>query len=182
VKVLAFDPGGVRQGFACVERSEDGQENKPPIYHGSGYFGVKRLTNGKKDEPYQEWRLRIIEFWVEKADDLLRFYKPDRVVSEIVPVVGGGNFVAATQSQLAGTANTTVQSVAVDRGYPIAQVGATTVKAKIGGSKKATKVAVRNGVIKLMPLLADRKRQWTKIFEEPDALAICLTSLGYSIG
>jgi Holliday junction resolvasome RuvABC endonuclease subunit len=182
LKVLAFDPGGIRQGYACIERPEDQEENKPPIYYGSGVLGVKRLTNGKKAEPYQEWRLRIIEFWVEKADDLLRIYKPDRVVSEIVPVVGGGNFVAATQSQLAATAVTTVQGIAVDRGYEIKQIGATTIKKKIGGKQKATKVVVRNGVIQLIPLLADRKKEWTKVFEVPDALAVGLTDLGYSIG
>jgi Holliday junction resolvasome RuvABC endonuclease subunit len=182
LKVLAIDPGGIRQGYACVERPEDQEENKPPIYHGSGLLGVKRLSNGKKAEPYQEWRLRIIEFWAVKAVELLDLFKPDRVVSEIVPVVGGGNFVAATQSQLAATAVTTFQAIAANRGYEIKQIGATTVKAKIGGGKKATKVVVRNGVIKLIPMLADHKKEWTKEFEVPDALAVGLTDLGYSIG
>lgn len=103
-------------------------------------------------------------------------------MSEIVPVVGGGNFVAATQSQLAATAVTTFQGIAVDRGYEIKQIGATTIKKKIGGKQKATKVGVRNGVIELLPILVDHKKQWTKIFEEPDALAVGLTDLGYSIG
>lgn len=185
MKVLAFDPGGIRQGFAVVGRSEDDDKSKPPTYYGSGYFGCVRHSNGSKDEPYQEWRLRILALWVDEASRLLREYKPDLVVSEIVPVVGGGNFVAATQSQLAATAITATQAIAVDRGVQIKQVGATTVKARIGRSKKATKPKVRDGVLELLPQLEHRRPEWTgdkAIWDEPDAIAVGLTHLGYKNG
>lgn len=169
----------MRQGWAVVSK-EDGK-NKPPYWHASGYSGVVRLSKGKKAEPYQQWKLRIIDCWADEAVRLLNTYQPDVVVSEIVPVVGGGNFVAATQSQLAAAAITTVQAIAVDRGYKIVQIGATTIKKRVGGSKTATKVGVRNGVMKLIPYLADRKKMWTKIFEEPDAIATALTYLGCSV-
>lgn len=165
-------------GFGIIEREGKNKAESKLHYRGSGYYGVVRGTNKSKPEPYQQYRLRLISFWVREAKALLHSHKPDIVVSEIVPVVGGGNFVAATQSQLGSTAITSVQAMAVNEGYKIEQVGATTVKARIGGGKKATKVAVRNGVIKLLPILEDRKVQWTKIFEEPDALGVGLTYLG----
>lgn len=181
MKVLSIDPGATRLGFGIIEREGEDKTKSKLRYHGSGYYGLSRGTNKSKKEPYQEYRLRLIVFWVEEVKALLNSHKPDVVVSEIVPVVGGGNFVVATQSQLASTAITTIQAIAVNEGYEIKQIGATTVKARIGGGKKATKVAVRNGVMKLMPQLADRKAQWTKVFEEPDALAVGLTHLGCKI-
>jgi Holliday junction resolvasome RuvABC endonuclease subunit len=181
LRVLGLDPGAARMGFACLAPGDEA-ENKVPIYLGSGFLGLERQSNGKKQEPYQEYKLRLIHHWVEKSNHLLDMFEPDEVVSEIVPVVGGGNFVVATQSQLAATAITTFQAVAVQRKVPIRQVGATTVKARIGGKKDATKVGVRNGVIQLIPELAERKSNWTKVFEEPDALAITLTHMGFRIG
>lgn len=173
---MSFDPGAERMGFGVLVRDGD----KAPQYIASGNLGLTRA--GNKKEPYQEYRLRLISMWVEEAEELLDRYQPDVVVSEIVPVVGGGNFVVATQSQLAATAITTVQAIAVRKGYEIKQVGATTVKAAIGGSKKATKVAVRNGVIKLIPRLEVEKKRWTKTFDESDAIAVGLTHLGYKNG
>lgn len=181
MKVLGLDPGAARGGYACVAQPEEG-ENKPPISLGSGYFCVPRGSNGSKQEPYQQYKLGVIRAWVPWAHYLLDEFEPDVVVSEIVPVVGGGNFVVATQSQLAAAQINTVHAVAYDRGYTIKQVGATSVKAKIGGAKNASKVKVRNGVIEIIPDLAERKKDWVKVFEEPDSLAIALTELGYSVG
>jgi Holliday junction resolvasome RuvABC endonuclease subunit len=172
---LALDPGAERQGWIVLE--EQGK-NKPPIQHGLGYFGVPRNVNGSKTK-YQEYRLSVIELWLEQTPILIERYKPDEVVSEIVPPVGGGNFVVATQSQLALCAITTVQAVAIQHGLPVHQIGATTIKANIGGNKKATKVAVRNGVIKLMPELEEFKKEWTKVFEVSDAAATGLTHWGF---
>lgn len=176
MKILAFDPGAERMGFCCLESETD--KSKPPRVFGSGYSGVHREDN----EQYQVYRLRLVSFWVTRAQELFTSFSPEEVVSEIVPVVGGGNFVVATQSQLASTAITTVQAMADLHSIPVSQVGATTVKAKIGGHKKASKVAVRNGVFKIIPKTKVRKPEWTKIFDESDAFAIGLMKLGYVNG
>lgn len=180
-RILAFDPGAERCGWAALERDKELGKNKPPEHLGLGYFGLERKVNGSK-LPYQEYRLKLLDFWISKTPELLDTYRPDMVVTEIVPVVGGGNFVVATQSQLAATAITVVQVIAKQHHIPVAQIGATTTKTKIGGSKKATKVAVRNGVIKIMPELEDFKKEWTKVFDVSDAVATGLAFWGYSNG
>lgn len=177
MKILAFDPGAERCGYACIEGAKD----EKPALIGSGIFGLSRTVNeesGKREE-YQKYRLRLIEFWAREAEWLLNSYRPDEVATEIVPVVGGGNFVVATQSQLAATVVTVIQAVCFQNKVPVKQVGATTVKAKIGGSNKATKVKVRNGVLNLMPEQHIRAEGWKKVFDESDAFAIALTRLGY---
>lgn len=180
MRVLALDPGAERMGYAILERPED-DKNKPCRRIGSGFLGIKRDSNESEKEAYQQYRLRLIDYWIAETPTLLNSFTPDVVVSEIVPVVGGGNFVVATQSQLASTAITVVQAVARQRGLKVEQLGATTVKAKIGGRKKATKVQVRNGVFKLLPGSEVFKKQWTVLFDESDAHAIGLTYLGYKI-
>lgn len=184
-RVLALDPGAERQGWIVLEGSER-HKIKPPIHHALGYFGVPRNLKGSKDKkdntPYQEYRLSVLDLWNEQTPILIERYEPDEVVSEIVPPVGGGNFVVATQSQLALCAITCVQVNAKQLGIPVYQIGATTVKANIGGNKKATKVAVRNGVFKIMPDLEIFKKEWTKVFEVSDAAAIGLTHMGYKNG
>jgi Holliday junction resolvasome RuvABC endonuclease subunit len=178
--VLAFDPGAKRMGWACIEETA---KNKPPQYHGSGYFGLERRVNGSKPEPYQDYRLRLVEFWIKKAPVMFSRYKPDVVVAEIVPPVGGGNFVVATQSQLVSGAITVVQTMALLDDLVLGQIGATSVKKKVGGSGKATKVAVRNGVFKLMPYTEIFRKQWRDedIFDISDAFAIGLAHLGYDV-
>jgi Holliday junction resolvasome RuvABC endonuclease subunit len=171
VRVLAVDPGALRQGWAIV----DGDGVEAPKYKGSGISGLVR----EDKEAYQEYRLRLVEFWAEEAGRILRMYKPDKVVTEIIPVKGGGQFVSAAQSQLAATAVTSFQAIAYLNGYSVAQIGSTTVKKAIAGSNKATKVGIRNGVWVFLPSLRDRAKQWTKVFDESDALAIALCSLGY---
>ncbi len=182
-RVLSFDPGAERCGWAALERDKEIGKNKRPEYLGLGHFGLKRQVNGSKLK-YQEYRLRLLDYWISKTPELLDTYRPDAVVAEIVPVVGGGNFVVATQSQLAATAITAIQVIAKQYHVPVAQIGATTVKTKIGGSKKATKVAVRNGVIKLMPELEEFKKEWikAKVHDISDAVAIGLAFWGYSNG
>jgi len=177
--VISFDPGAERMGYAVLEQSK----NKDIKKLGYGQLGVQRQRNKQnKLEAYHAYRMRLIDFWLKEAPILIRSFTPDIVVNEIVPVVGGGNFVAATQSQLAGTAITIVQAVAKQYDLPVSQIGATTVKAKIGGGKKATKVAVRNGVFKILPELEVHKKEWTKVFDVSDAFAIGLTHLGCDNG
>lgn len=176
MRVLAFDPGAARCGWAVVD-SEGGLDprSQPYCYRDSGISGLDR----GKDEKYQTYRLRLVAYWVERAPELLETHKPDRVITEIVPVVGGGNFVVATQSQLAATAATVIQAIAALNEVEITQVAAGTVKRKIGGVKDASKVKVRNGVLSLFPELEPRRSEFMKVFDETDAIAIAATEIGY---
>lgn len=177
-RIIGFDSGAKRMGWAALEREGPKQI---PTHLGLGYFGVEREVNGSKTK-YQEYRLQLIDFWIAKSPELFDRYRPDSIVCEIIPVVGGGNFVAATQSQLAATAITVVQVIAKQYGIPVYQIGATSVKAKIGGGKKATKVKVRNGIINIMPELEQYRKEWTKVFDVSDAVAIALAHWGYVNG
>jgi crossover junction endodeoxyribonuclease RuvC len=169
MRVLGIDPGAERCGWGVVEG--DGQTE--PKYIDSG---VIRLARRPKEE-YQPYKLRLIEYWTICGPKLLNDYKPDKVCSEIVPAIGFNN---AVQAQLAQVSIITIQALTIERGFPVTQVGATTVKKRIGRKKDATKVGVRNGMITLLPVLAPRKFEWTKEFDEPDGLAIALTELGYT--
>lgn len=177
--VLAFDPGAERMGWAVLAR--DGKRFKSSIRClTSGYFGVAREPNSSNTKTdFQPYRLSLLDFWIKTTPELIERYEPDEVVSEIIPAVGGGNFVVATQSHLALCAINTVQVVAKQSGIPVHQVGATTVKKAVGGNGEATKVQVRNGVLTLLPELEYRRTEWTKIFDVSDALAIGLTHMGY---
>lgn len=178
MKVLGVDPGAIRMGFGCVSL---GDESKDPVDEGSDIFGLKRERNESKDEPFHKYRLRLIDYWIQQAPEVLERYRPDLVVGEIVPVVGGGNFVAATQSQLATTAVTVFYVVTRQNGIPVEQMGATSIKARIGGSKKATKVAVRNGVFSFLPETERFRDEMKKVFERSDAYGVALTKLGCSV-
>jgi Holliday junction resolvasome RuvABC endonuclease subunit len=174
MRVLGIDPGAERLGWAIIEAGDEPKEVDV------GISGLEREDNGSK-EPYHEYRLRLLGYWIEEAPRLFDEYRPDELVNEIVPVVGGGNFVAATQSQLATAALTVIQIEALSRGIPIHQVGATTVKKNIGGSGKASKVKVRNGVYSLLPSTLRFKKEWVKVHDSSDACAIALCKMGYKV-
>jgi hypothetical protein len=103
-------------------------------------------------------------------------------VTEALPPFG----MAGAQQYLVNVALTTVQTIAFLYDLPVAQIAAKTVHAKIAinprRAKKVTKPMVRNGVINLIPELADRKKDWTKVFDEPDAIAVGLAYMGYHNG
>lgn len=172
--VMGIDPGAERLGWAAIE------SGKTPNEVAVGISGLKREDNGKK-EPYHEYRLRLIEFWRIEAESLLRKFEPEVLYNEIVPVVGGGNFVAATQSQLASTALTVLQLEAYRQGIDVVQIGANTIKKNIGGGKKASKVKVRNGVYRLLPTTKRFEKEWVKVHDGSDACAVALCGLGYKI-
>jgi Holliday junction resolvasome RuvABC endonuclease subunit len=161
VRVLSFDPGAARMGFALLETG--------PQYLESGIVSLKKET----DETYQQYRLRLITFWAKKASSMLRAMKPDIVVSEIVPVKG---FSDPSQAYLAGSAISAVQTITALRKVPNVVVSASSVKASIA-QHKATKVQVRNAVIDVLPELEHRRKDWTKVFDECDAIAIGLYHL-----
>jgi Holliday junction resolvasome RuvABC endonuclease subunit len=171
MRVLSFDPGAERMGWASIEADDTGLH-----YHMSGLIPIPR---GKmKPQEYKLDLIATVAYWTPTLFDLT---EPDAVVSETVPSVGGGNFIAAAQSYMANTAIVTVQAIAFTGGYPVFQIAANSVQSKIAigrTGRKVTKVQVRNGVIKLFPELEDRKRDWVKVFEEPDAIAIGAAHLG----
>lgn len=167
MSVLAFDPGAKRCGWGCLDRDADGSL----VLRGYGHLGL--LQDGLS---FQEYRLEVIQRFCMDAETLLDLYEPDVVVSEILPVVGGGNFVTATQSQLAATAITTIQTVAASRDIPLRQIAANTVKKAVGGKSGASKVAVRNGVFEAFPHIRPAKLgNW--VIDVSDAIAVGLTYL-----
>lgn len=172
---MSFDPGAKRMGWSVIK----GDGKSTPTWQGSGIATFER----DEKEKFQVYRLRVIDFWVTRTGELLNSYKPDELINETVPAVGGGNFVVATQSYLANVAITTIQTIARAKGYLVKQIGATTVKKKIGRAKNATKVKVRNGIYEIMPEMKTRHTQWTqpKCMDEPDAIAVALTHLGYEL-
>ena len=176
MKVLAFDPGADRMGYAVVESGPKEVIPKSGVILGSNIVSLPKLD----DETYQEHRLRIIKHWSDQAQLLITYFKPDFIANEIVPPTGGtgGNIV---HRQKAMAAITTVQVVAIQNHINIQQFAASTVKKAIGGKGTATKVAVRNGVIELLPSTERFKDQWKKVFDQSDAFAVGLTALGYKI-
>lgn len=163
MRLLALDPGAKRLGWAVLE---DGK------YVDSGIWSCLR----EDGEPYQAYRLRLIEeasLWMRSC---LILHEPDALVSEIVPVKG---FNDMGQSILAMTAVTAMQSICIDMGVPINQIGATTVKKEIGGTAKASKVGVRNGVWEILPELVSKRAEWKGVYDESDAIAIGLAYSGF---
>lgn len=172
MRILSFDPGAKRMGWAVLE---DGWTE--PVYVASGVEWVEPLVEGW---PTQRYAHHLREYWVTRAQELFNEYQPDVVANETLPTTGFGSGAAGVQSILAGGAISAVQVMAIIYELPVTQVAAVTIKARIGGKKTATKVKVRDGVFNLLPELASRKKEWVKIFEEPDAIGVGLVALGFT--
>lgn len=175
MRVLGIDGGAERLGWAIVEDGSNG-----PVYLGSGLVKMPRDKG-----VFQEYRLEFIEAYVRaltKPGSILdqSLLEVDEVVNETVPAVGS---FRGTQMYLVNVGITVIQTLAIERGIKVSQIGATTVQSMIVGKRakgvKVTKPQVRNGVISLLPELAPRKRDWVKHFDEPDAIAVALAHLGY---
>lgn len=169
MRVLSFDPGARRAGWAVLDPG--------PTYIASGIEEFPR----REGESYQRYRMRLTYFWVARASELLDEYKPEYVVTETVPVYGMNDF---SQGYLALVMSVCIHAMTYLRldGTLIKQVSARSVQKQIairGNSKNITKTQVRNGVISLLPELEEQYGK-TKVFEATDALAIALFSLGYS--
>jgi len=164
MRVLAFDPGAKRMGYAILENG--------PVYIDSGIETCMRFPN----EPYQEYRARLIDQWVGRAFTMCKQYHPDLVAYETLPVRG---FRDMSQALLAATAITTVHAVAIYQHLQVSTYAANSVKARIAGSNKATKVGVRKGVQLFLPELD--VPGWPQYPDESDAVAIGLTALGYKL-
>lgn len=174
MRVLAFDPGADRMGYALLEIGPKEIVSGSERIDSSGILGVAK----NEGETYQDHRLRIVEYWAHTANTFIKTFKPDIIVNEIVPPTGG-NVANLIHRQKAMSAITAVQVVAFQSNIEIKQIAASTVKKAIGGSGSATKVAVRNGVIQLLPSTERFKNEWKTIFDHSDAFAIALTALGY---
>lgn len=169
MKVLALDPGAKRLGWAVLYTKADGS----PGYVNSGIWSCER----EDGEAYQAYRLRAmkeVSVWANQM--VIRFPTPINVVSEILPVKG---FNDMGQAYLALSVVSAITGIYMSHGYKVSQIGATTVKARIGGTAKASKVRVRNGVWQLLPELQSKASEWKKVYDESDAIAIALTHLGY---
>jgi Holliday junction resolvasome RuvABC endonuclease subunit len=163
MRVLSRDTGAEYMGWSVLEPG--------PTYIASGVLGLHR-----GETPWQDYRLDLIEYWTVHAIDLVIDYKPTHFANETMPIISSGK--GSAQSVLANAAIATVQAMMIIEGIPITQIAAVSVKARIGGGKSATKVAVRNGVFTLLPELASRKSDWVKKFDEPDSIGVGLCALG----
>lgn len=178
MRVLSFDPGAERQGWGVIQTTLD-----RPKHVASSYVQVARGKDKQKTK-YQPYRERLLNFWTRHAQQLIETYKPDKVATEIVPPVGFGQSGGNVQAQLATASITAVHVVTIIYEIPLVQISATTMKEAIGGHGKATKVKIRDGVLKLLPELEPRRHEWTgskAVFEETDALGIGLVALGYKV-
>src|SRR4051794_6129659 len=63
LKVLAIDPGALRQGYACITKGNNGRFTL--LF--SGYDGLVRGD----DEAYQAYRMRLVNYWVENFRSIL---------------------------------------------------------------------------------------------------------------
>lgn len=169
MRVLSLDPGAKRCGWAVLER--EGRTGATS-YVASGISGLPRDGN------YQDYRLELIEYWTEFAHALNNSYEPQVLVSEIMPPVGG-NIASIINRQLGLTVVTVVQAM-LWWDVKVEQLGASTVKKRVTGTGKATKVKVRNGVLLALPELEPRRPEWTgkdAVWDEVDALAVGLSYL-----
>jgi Holliday junction resolvasome RuvABC endonuclease subunit len=170
MKLLSFDPGMRRMGWAWLEREGD-----TITYLNSGVLHFPEM------KPFQKQRLQYVKEAQAELAILFDLTQPDAVVNETVPAIGTFNGV---QMYLANVAITVVQTVAFQRGLPVNQIGATSVHSKFfpGRKGKVTKPKLRNAVIELFPELESRRKEWTgkgAIYEEPDAIAIGAVELGH---
>ena len=173
-RILAIDPGALRLGWALVERKGDTYNLLE-----SGIKGLDRDA----DEPFSDYRRRLIKYWSLEWSRLLyrlnNTYGPvHNIASERLPAVGGGNFIAATQSELAKVVITVCQTLAeISLVIIWNEWAANTVKKNLTGNAKATKVNIRNAVIEVFPELKPRKKEI--LADETDAIGIGLVALGY---
>lgn len=179
MSLLSIDGGAERLGWALLER-----EGQNPVYLDSGMVALPRNTY---DGTFQSYRLDLIDLYTNTLTAPGSVFDPSflevtEVVTEVLPAVGFGNGV---QAYLVNVALTVVQTIAYLADIPVYQIAANSVQSRIAvgrKGRKTTKPQVRNGVIALLPELAPRKKEWVKVFDEPDAIAVGLTHLGFKNG
>lgn len=171
MRLLNFDPGGEKLGWAVIDQG--------PAYVQSGVFKWPR-----SGQPYQEYRVKLTKACRSVVHRLIDFYEPDRIVVEIVPAIGSVGFMQSGQGYIANVVATTIHNVAFERGVEFVQVSARSWESRIAlrqtKKEKVTKPKIRNGVLTHFPHLktlmspADLK-EWDRW----DAMGIGLFSLGH---
>jgi Holliday junction resolvasome RuvABC endonuclease subunit len=174
MRILSLDVGSKRMGWAVLDFSDVQFGDQRNIrYVASGVLGLDQ----EPDQKFNDYRLQIIDYWVSVGQNLLDLHQPYIVVNEIMPMVDPQRGrAAATQSVLAISAITAFQTICVLNKIPVHQIAAVTVKKRITGNAKATKVQVRNGLFEMVPILeALKKPTWkgsTRWEDESDAVAV----------
>lgn len=175
MKILSLDVGSKRMGWAVL----NGRVGPRIEYVASGVLGLDQ----EEDQKYNDYRLQMIDYWCSVGLQLLNVHDPVLVVNEIMPMIDPQRGrSAATQSILAISAITAFQTLCSLNRVPVKQIAAVTVKKRIAGDAKATKVQVRNGVYKIVPEIETLKKGlWkgsgTHWEDESDAVAIGLAEL-----
>jgi Holliday junction resolvasome RuvABC endonuclease subunit len=174
MNILSVDPGATRAGWAVLG-------DHPAPYEGGGekatYIASEVVHSPKlPNQTFQAYRLELCNYWVDLSHELIEEYKPEVVVTEVVPSRGPE---IMDQLYLANVQCTTLHAIAYAYGLKVVQLSARTVQARIAKRKpgvKLTKPQVRDGVIGRLPELTDHLKG-CKVFEESDALAVGLCYL-----
>lgn len=186
MRVLGLDPGALRLGYALVERNEDSFK-----LVASGITGLEQREN----EKFQAFRRRIINYWsdTDSFTWLMSAYgnhhPVDLIASEIVPAVGSGNFIQATQSELVKVTIACLQTMheIYQPHIKWKEISSSSVKKAVFGSAKnaankkntVTKVNMRDAVMSVFPELKERTWMDDLLPDEIDAIAVALATLGY---
>lgn len=166
---VGLDPGAARLGAACVERDGD---DYTLVW--SDVLGIERGAS----EDYGDYRRRLIEYWLEPKIFLPRTRTESIVVNERLPAIHTrGQF--STQPLLAQVALACIHFWLSEREFSWSEIGANTVKKAVTGNARATKVGVRNGVLKVFPELDQHKKEWPA--DRWDAIAIALAGVKYKV-
>lgn len=177
--ILGIDPGAKRLGWAFM-RSTGGFQFE---LIDSGTEGLDKAEN----ETYNAFRWNLMKHWTESFPKFISFGYSEcvpgedfRIVSELLPATGSGNFAVATQSQLGQTVVTTCQTIALQSGVDWTEIAANSIKKMVTRDGRATKVRITNAVIDIFPHLKEREKELKNTAkDESDAIAVCLAGFGY---
>lgn len=165
-RILSIDPGAKRFGWAVIDFDIDEDVKYQPSYVSSGVIGLDRTV----DDTYTAFKNKLIEYFIPEIDSLLNEYEPDLVVFEWLPLVNvKGNL---GQRVLGFAAAVTAQVLLIQKKIEYKEIGATSVKATLCGTNRATKTQIRNHILGAFPQLEPRRKELAA--DETDAIAIGL--------
>ncbi len=164
IRCLGFDVGAKYMGWAVVQTFAG-----IPQLEGYGLAGLEELPN----DTFGTYRKRLIEYWLHTFPELVVEYSPDLFASETIPLVSNGGKFDNLQRVKGLLAITVCQALAYMDDKQWREIGANTAKKYVTNNDKATKVAVRNAVIKVFPELEPEKKTINP--NVTDAIAVALT-------